>query len=410
MKSPSFLGSNINFVKAHNLRAILLSLLHNETISRVELAKQTELSTTTITNLTAELLKEGIILEQESVQESSTRRRVGRPRTMLRLDPDARYAVGVHVGIGLYRVAIANLHAKIIHNSISSFDLNTSPQDVMEEVAISIKQTIAESGIDPERVIGVGVGASGLVDYENGVNVLAYRLGWRDVPISEILGSRLGLPVCVDNNVRAMALGEAFFGAGRGVGILAFVYGRVGVGAGLVVNGQLFHGSGAGAGEIGHTTMLPFQGDLCTCGNRGCLETLVSEPVLVAQAQALAEQHTNSILAQYLRERDDRVIDRVIAAACDGDVFAQKLFTDLASYLGIALANLVNVFNPEMIILGGMFSQGCDMVIPVAEATMRERAYAGLGEKARLVTTSFGWQAGVTGAAALALTSYFYQT
>ena len=125
MKSPSFLGSNINLIKAHNLRAILLSLLNNEVISRVEIARQTELSTTTITNLTAELLEEGIILEQESFQEIETRRRVGRPRTMLRLVPDARYAVGVHIGIGLFRVAIANLHAEILHNNMSSFELGT---------------------------------------------------------------------------------------------------------------------------------------------------------------------------------------------------------------------------------------------------------------------------------------------
>ena len=410
MKSPSFLGSNINLIKAHNLRAILLSLLNNEVISRVEIARQTELSTTTITNLTAELLEEGIILEQESFQEIETRRRVGRPRTMLRLVPDARYAVGVHIGIGLFRVAIANLHAEILHNNMSSFELGTPPHVVMKDIADMVRATIVESGVDPGRVIGVGVGASGLVDYENGVNVLAHRLGWRDVPIAEMLHDQLGIPVCVDNNVRSMALGEAFFGAGRDVGVLAFVYGRVGVGAGLVVNGQLFHGSGAGAGEIGHTTMLPFRGELCTCGNRGCLETLVSEPVLVARAQALALDNPGSILAQVLeKDSDEKAIDRIIAAASDGDENAKGLFTDLASYLGIALANLVNVFNPEMIILGGMFSQSSTLILPVAETTMRARAFADLGEKAHIVNTSFGWQAGVTGAAALALTSYFYQ-
>lgn len=397
-------------VKTHNLQAVLLSLLHNERISRVELAKQTSLSTTTITNLTGELLADSILIEEESIQQNGERRNVGRPRTMLRLLPDARFAVGVHIGIGLFRVVVANLHAEIVHNSIANFEIGTPANNVLADIASLVQQTIAESKVDPKRIIGVGVGASGLVDNESGINVLAPRLGWRDVPVSEFLSSLIGLPVCVDNNVRSMALGEAFFGAGKGVGVLAFVYGRVGVGSGLVVDGQVFRGSGAGAGEIGHTTMLPFSGDLCTCGNRGCLETLVSEPVLVEQALAAAANHPNSLLNQYLnREGDERLINRIFAAACDGDDYGTQLIVNLAQYLGIALANLVNVLNPELILLGGMFAQGCDLILPVAEKTMRETAFAGLGENVRIQTATFGWQAGVTGAAALALMTYFYQ-
>jgi len=411
MKPPIFPGSNLNLVKVHNLQAILLSFLYSEKISRVELARQTSLSTPTITNFTAELLAEGIIVEEENNQEDGKRRRVGRPREMLRLVPDARFSVGVHIGIGLYRVAVTNLHAEIIHNNIAYFDLDTPPEQVLQEIGEMIQSTIVESGVDTQRVIGVGVGASGLVDFKNGVNVYAPRLGWQDVPIGEILHTYLDLPICVDNNVRCMALGEAFFGAGRGVDVLAFVYGRVGVGAGLVVNGQVFRGSGAGAGEIGHTIMLRNGGDLCTCGNTGCLETLVSERVLIKQARALAIDDPEGLLATYLDSvEEDAVLDSIFKAACDGDEKTQQLITDLATNLGIALSNLVNVINPELILLGGMFAQGCDLVLPVAEKTMREMAFAGLGENVRLETTSFGWRAGVTGAAALALMTLFYQS
>ena len=410
MNPPTFPGSNLNLVKVHNLQAILLSFLYNETISRVELARQTSLSTTTITNFTAELLADGIIVEEENNQTAGKHPRVGRPREMLRLVPDARFAVGVHIGIGLFRVAVTDLHAKIIYNSIANFDLDTPPETVLKEIAELIQKTIVESGVDSQRVIGVGVGASGLVDYENGINVYAPRLSWRDVPIADILQTHLDLPICVDNNVRCMALGEAFFGAGKGVGVLAFVYGRVGVVAGLVVNGQVFRGSGAGAGEIGHTMMLLNNGDPCTCGNTGCLETLVSERVLVKQARALAEKNPGGLLSTYLDEvGGDMVLDRIFQAACDGDEGTLKLVTEVATNLGIALSNLVNILSPELIILGGMFAQGCDLILPVAEETMRETAFAGLGVDVRLETTSFGWRAGVTGAAALALMTFFYQ-
>jgi predicted NBD/HSP70 family sugar kinase len=408
-KSNNLLGSNINLVKSHNIRAILLSLLQDGPISRVELAEKLSLSNTTITNLMSELLDQGIILE-EQVETPEKRRSVGRPRRMLQLVPSARYAVGVHIGVGIFRVAITNLFADIINGEIAKFDLNTPPDVVIKDIVRLIELTIQKSNIEREKVIGIGVGASGLVNYEEGINVLAPRLGWENVPIQHLMEIQLDLPVCVDNNVRTMALAEAFFGDGQGVGVLAFVYGRIGVGSGIVVNGQVFRGSGAGAGEIGHTTIIPQGGETCSCGNTGCLETLLSEPVWIRHAEKLAASHPDSILATYLKRGDERSpIDQIFSAATDGDEIAQQFIADRSCYLGIALANLVNVLNPELIILGGMFAQGSDLILPIAEARMREAAFAGLGEKVTLEVTSFGWRAGVIGAAALALTTFFYQ-
>lgn len=402
-------GSNINLVKAHNMSAILFSLLQDETVSRVELAESLSLSNTTITNLTAELLEEEIIIEKR-IKATEKRKRVGRPRRMLQLVPDARYAIGVHIGIGMFRVAVTNLFAEIVASQRVEFDLGSAPEDIISEIVRRIDQTLETSGVERERVIGVGVGASGLVNYVTGVNVFAPRLGWKNIPIRSLLEEKLDLPICVDNNVRSMALGEAFFGAGRGVESLAFVYGRVGVGAGFVVNGQLFRGSSAGAGEIGHTVMLPQDGALCSCGNTGCLETLISEPVLVKQAQLLVQKYPASLLAQHLKNGDaNSQMENIFAAAHEGDTMARDLIEDRACYLGIALANLVNMLNPEVIFLGGMFAQGHDLIVPVAEAKMKEAAFAGLGENVQIVATDFGWRAGVVGASSLALTSFFYQ-
>ncbi|MBN1665517.1 MAG: ROK family transcriptional regulator [Anaerolineales bacterium] len=402
-------GSNINLIKSHNLSAILLRLLQDGALSRVELAKKLDLSNTTITNLAGELLEAGIIHEEDG-DNHSQHKRVGRPRTMLDLVPTARYAIGVHIGIGLIRVAVTDLYAEIICNAMDHFALGTKPEIIVGQIVTLIRQVLAESNIDQARVIGVGVGASGLVNPHTGVNVLATRLGWQDVPLAEMLAAQLDFPICIDNNVRAMALAEALFGCGRQVSVLAFVYGRVGVGAGFVVNGQLFRGSGAGAGEIGHTVMVPQGGQQCTCGNHGCLETLISETVLVEEALKLAERQPDSLLNQYLRSNQfDKPMDAVFAAARAGDQASLELLHERACYLGIALANLVNVLNPELIILGGLFAQGEDLLLPIAETKMRATAFGGLGSKVRLQTTQFGWRAGVTGAAALALTNFFYQ-
>lgn len=407
----SFSGSNALHIRQHNLRAILQSLLQKGPLSRVQLAEQTALSNTTITNLTAELLELAIIQEKDTPveQNGQKRRGVGRPRRMLQLAPNARYVVGVHVGIGILRVAVCNLCAEIIHNNMTSFAVEAAAADILDLIVDLVEQTVLEAGLERQLILGVGVGASGLVDPQAGVNVLATRLGWHDVPIRAHLEARLDLPVCIDNNVRAMALGEAVFGAGRGVELLAFIYGRVGVGAGLVLDGRLFRGSGAGAGEIGHTIILPEGGERCRCGQCGCLETLVSEPVLIQEAESLRQAQPHGRLAHYWQQPDLSKIEAIFNAARDGDEATTRMIARRAHYLGIALANLVNILNPGLIILGGMFAQGSDLFLPTAEATMRDAAFAGLGEKVCLQPTSFGWRAGIIGASALALTHFFYE-
>jgi predicted NBD/HSP70 family sugar kinase/biotin operon repressor len=409
MTRPTFAGSNASLVKTHNLRAVLMNFLHCGEVSRSQLAEHTGLSSTTITNIIDGLLEQGIVVE-EGLETRQGQRGVGRPRTRLRLVPAARCAVGVHIGIGVLRVALTELNSEIVAGKIAQFDLADSPDSVLEQIAQLVEAVLVAGGIESARVLGVGVGASGLVDYRTGVNVLAPTLGWREIPVGARLARRLHLPVCVDNNVRAMALGEALFGPERSISSLAFVYGRVGVGAGFVVNGEIFRGSGAGAGEIGHTIVLPDGGERCRCGRHGCLETLVSEPVILREAERIAHAAPDGLLACHLAAPGDaKPIDRVFAAARAGDAPIRLLLEARARYLGIALANLVNVLNPELIVLGGMFCDGYDLIAPVAEATMRELAFAGLGDQVQLRPTQFRWRAGVIGAAALALYTFFYQ-
>jgi glucokinase len=305
---------------------------------------------------------------------------------------------------------VVDLFAETVCGKIVEFDPDMPPFEVIEQIAASVENAIAESQVDRRKILGVGVGASGLVNFQTGVNLLAPNLGWNNIPIQELLEIALALPVIVDNNVRAMALGEAYFGAGRGVDSLTFVYGRTGVGAGFVFGGNVFRGSSTGAGEIGHTIVIPQGGEPCRCGKRGCLETLVSETVILREAKEIARRNPAGLLAQQMSQNSElQPIERVFNAARQGDLETRRMIETRACYLGIALANLVNMLNPELILLGGMFAQGYDLILPVAAQTMRDTAFAGLGEKVRVQTTSFGWRAGVIGASALALLRYFYQ-
>jgi len=207
----NFQGSNINFVKLHNLRVILLSLLNEPSLSRVQLARKTNLSNTTITNLISELIKQGIVVEgEDSVLEQGELRPVGRPRTSIRLQPDARFVVGIHIGVGIVRAAVANLQDGLLYNQQQVFDIETPSDQVLEQIASLADSVISGSGVDRGQILGVGIGASGLVDYSTGINLIAPNLNWRDVPLREYFQNALHLPLFVDNNVRAMAIAETY--------------------------------------------------------------------------------------------------------------------------------------------------------------------------------------------------------
>jgi N-acetylglucosamine repressor len=401
-------GSNISKVKSHNVWAVLSVLRQRGTASRAHLAELTGLSTTTISNLVSELLEQGIVTEEGTIK-SAPRQRTGRPRTPLRLVPEARHAAGIHIGVGHVRVAVADLGARLLTHLSMEHSLERSSTEVLRDAGAMVDQAISQSGVDRAKVVGVGVGASGLVNPHSGVNVMAPNLGWRDVPIRDSLAKQLALPVCVDNNARTMALGEALFGVGKDVHALAFVYARIGVGAGFVVGERLYRGSAAGAGEIGHTILVPDGGEPCRCGNSGCLETLFSEPAIVRLAETLAAQDGDGILAVHLRNEQGTAIERIFGAARAGDQATQAMLEERACYMGIALANLVNVLNPDLIVLGGILAQGEDLLLPTIEKVVRERAFANLGAQVQLKTTGYGSQAGAIGAVALALNTFFYR-
>lgn len=409
MTNSTFIGSNINIVKASNLRAILLNLLYKETFSRVQLAKEISLSATTITNLIDELMQQGVVKEDYSILPTTSERKVGRPRTALRLVPNARFAIGLYIGIGVYRVGVVNLVGEVCQSRRLSYDINLPPKQVLNDMADQIESVVEEYQIERNQIIGIGVGSTGLVDYHTGVNLFAPNLGWHDIPIQQWLNERIKLPVIVDNNVRAMALGENFFGMGREVSSLVFVYGRFGVGAGIVINNQIYRGVSLNAGEIGHTIIIPDSGEPCRCGKQGCLETLVSEGALLRQANIAIKNQPDSLLASYLMAAKEDPIECIFTAARDGDPVAGELVHNIALHLGLALANLVNILNPELIVFGGMFAQGEDLLLPVVQKTIREAAMSPMGDLVKIKATENGWKAGLIGAAGLALMAFFYQ-
>lgn len=399
-------GSNIVQVKSHNRQAILLQLLRAP-LSRAELAKKLDLSATTITNLMNELLAAGWVVpandENQPAFHDSGR---GRPRTRLCLEPESAYVIGVHIGIGTFRLAQVNLLGQPVRSSEAIFDPAKEAPLIIAQISDAIQAMLAEVQLKPGQILGIGFGASGLVDTQLGINIYAPSLNWQEIPVANLLQAQTGLPVVVENNVRAMAVAESYFGLGRDVGSLAFIFGRIGIGAGLIMHGRIMRGIRGGAGEIGHTTIMPHSGVRCRCGQTGCLETLVTQPVLL---QALAHHPpVAAILEKVAGETAVAQFDQLLELARSGDAVVRQAIEQVATYLGIALTNLVNTINPESIILGGMYAQGADLFLPLLRQQVAASAFGRLGQDVQIDVTQFGLDAGVIGAASVALVRLFY--
>jgi predicted NBD/HSP70 family sugar kinase len=393
-------GSNSFAIKSHNMRTLLHTFVRRQPISRIRLARITGISTTTVTNLVSELRQAGVVEEVGADVDAIT---VGAGRTplALRLTPQSRCALGIHIGVRRARVALVDLQANIISHQAVDLNVDERAEDAIDRILTTAAAMIAPDlwQRTPTTLVGVGVGASGLVETDSGVNILAPNLGWRNVPLRAIVADRLKLPCTVDNNVRCMALAESLYGIGRNTRALAFVYARVGVGAGLVVDGEIYRGAGFGAGEIGHWVLLSNGGEICRCGNRGCLETLISENVLLK----LATQIDPALVTTSANP-----LQTIFAAAREGHIALIELLEDRAYYVGLALANLVNVLNPQLIMLGGWLQEAFDLIEPTVEETMRCHSFGGLGDHVDLLPSSFGLHSGVVGAAVLAFETFFF--
>lgn len=401
MRQPFAMTTRNSALRRHNRRLLLLALLANQPVSRIRLARLTGLSTTTITNLTADLMAEGVI-DEMGVDAIAQSKGAGRPPLALRLAPDSRYAIGVHVGVRTVRVALCNLMATVQEEATFPIVAGSPPGSVIDQVVAIVTDLRARHPRvnEARRLAGVGVGASGLVDGLTGVNYLAPNLGWHDVPLRDLFQTALNLPVTMDNNVRYMALGESLYGAGRGVRALAFVFARVGLAAGLVVDGKIYRGAGYGAGEIGHWMMMPERPDRAP---RVALEDLLSERTLVRLAREMAPDALPRASTDTVEE-----MHALLAAARAGHGPVRAMLAERARVLGVAMANLADVLNPERLILGGYLAEGFDLFAPTLTAAMRRYAFAGLADKVEILPATFGSRAGVVGAAAGALNRFFF--
>jgi glucokinase len=255
--------------------------------------------------------------------------------------------------------------------------------------------------VETSALGGVGIAAAGVLEMERGVITASPNLpGWKNVPLRDMIEEKLGVRTFLLNDANAAALGEHRFGVGRDVDDLIYITVSTGIGGGIIIGGKIYDGICGSAGEIGHMT-IDINGPRCRCGNIGCLETLASGTAMAAEARKRLAQGTKSSLLELARGEPENITAKTVSeAARGGDPLALELVSRAGSYLGVGMVNLINIFNPQMIIVGGGVSRMGDMLLDPAREVVRERAFRLPAEAVRIIISELGDDAGVLGAAA----------
>jgi len=264
-----------------------------------------------------------------------------------------------------------------------------------------ILDTINQTGATRKDFLGIGIGAPGPLDREKGLVVVAPNLGWRDFPLRDRITSRLGLPATLDNDANCATVGEWWLGAARGGRNVVGITIGTGIGGGIIIDGELYHGSSDVAGEIGHTT-IDVNGRLCKCGNYGCLEAYASGPAIATRArEALVREDTASLLPSLVDGQLEKITAEIVyTAAKKGDGLANEIVRDTARYLGAGVATLLNVINPDVVVIAGGVTAAGDALFGPLRTEVRRRAFKPAVEATRIVPAELPGTAGVVGAVA----------
>jgi glucokinase len=275
------------------------------------------------------------------------------------------------------------------------------PEVVLERVVTSLETALANAGLQQDDLVAVGICSPGPCDIDNGVICSAPNLpGWRDVPICRYVGERLGALALLENDANAAAVGEYVYGAGRGCRHLIYMTVSTGIGGGFIIDGRLYRGATGVAGELGHMTIDP-HGPVCGCGNHGCLEALASGTAVAARGEELVAQGSSALLAELAQEQGRLTAETVAQAAGRGDVACRGIIRRAGYYLGIGFASYVNIFNPEIIVIGGGLAKVGDLLLAPARAEMEARAMPEALEAVQMKLAELGDYAGVMGMVAL---------
>lgn len=386
------------FVRETNL-SLVLRLIHSQSpLSRAQVAAITGLNKSTVSSLVDELLESKLIHETGLNSTGA-----GRPATLIEINPQAGCIIGVELGVDFVSVAVTNFLGDILWRRKEDADPSEDQEKMISQTLRIVKEAAANGRKRNLRILGLGLSTPGTVDVNEGVLIFAPNLHWRNVPFGRIFSEQTKLKVFVENDANAAAIGEHLFGTARQCQDFIFVFAGVGIGGGLFLNGKIYRGRNGYAGEIGHSPIMaePSQ-NVCHCGNRGCWETYANQYSIIQRVQARLEVKRNSIIPKLLAEHNSQITIPLIKQAADaGDAEAIDSLVEAGRAMGQGFAGLVNIFNPEKIILGGPLSVAGGYLLPAIQETVTRHSLPEIVQQAQVLLSDFGSDASLIGAIAI---------
>ncbi|QMV41433.1 ROK family protein [Cohnella cholangitidis] len=370
-------------IKRINTAIVLEYILRGAPLSRAQISEQSGLNKATVSSLVQDLI-DGSLVQEIGTGESSG----GRKPVLLEFIATSGYAVGIDLGVNYIRGVLTDLRGNIVAERTSALR-QSEPGAAVDQLCVCIENLMAEAPSSPYGIVGIGVGVPGLVD-DTGTILFAPNLKWRDIPLQRLLSERFSLPITIDNEANMGALGEQKYGAGRSINNLIYVSVGIGIGTGLILHKSLYKGASGFSGEMGHLS-VEAHGKNCTCGNRGCWEMYASEQALLEQAAPLGFEDLEALLAAASAGREDVL----------------ELFSGIGEYLGVGIANIVNVFNPDAVVIGNRMSQARPWLEGPLRQTVIQRALGFHLRKVQLLFAELGERSSMMGAAEMAIAGFF---
>ena len=377
---------------------ILRTIKERNTISRTELQQLTKLSWGTITNTTRDLLNRNLIRE-----EGALKTKAGRKPVCLSINPSSHSLIGVDLAPHIIRCVALNLGGETLWQAQRQYDMSLKPEEVLDLIVELVQEALAQPVMTPRMCLGVGVAAPGAINIKAGVMHFAPQMpGWLNVPLRAYLQSRLGVNVLLEHDPKCLALAERWFGAAAAADDILCINLSNGIGMGILLDGEIYRGAQEMAGEFGHITVDP-NGPPCACGDRGCLEALCSISAVVDAVRTQPQKQSDAIKTIF-KTRAPSVAE-LVTAAQQHDLAVCEAFQRMGYYLGIGVANLIDLFNPTLVVLCGPMAQASEFYLPVMDQEVQKHAWKHSSKQT--IISTLGQQAIAIGACGIVLQSLF---
>lgn len=391
--------ASAQYILKLNTKKVLKLIRDNPLISRAEIAKLSGLSAPTVSRIVDDLIRDGLVEEMGMGSSNG-----GRRPNLLRFCPNNNFIIGIDLGTTNIYGVLANLEAEIISEEKTPTRVEEGFYSIMDRTFEVIERLKARLGKKQAHLCGIGMAVAGLINKKRNIVEFSPNFHWHDVDIVEYLAQKTSIPIFFDNVTRVVALGELCYGVGRKYKNFICVNVGYGIGAGIIINGQPLLGTHGMAGEFGHITLEKDSKIQCYCGNFGCLEALSSGNGIARAARLELENGAKSILSDMCNgDLNNLTAEMVAEAAKKGDAVAWNVFHRAAEYLGIGISALINLFNPEAIVIGGGVTQAGDILFDTVRSTVKARALNKISREVEIVPATFGLKAAVMGAVSLIL-------